>query len=61
MVVGFTTTYTSNAYHPQTFVSFKNICPLLFIKTVLDWNHLDDNTVNQSSLESFKAALQISY
>ena len=32
-----------------------------FIKTVLDWNHLDDNTVNQSSLESFKTALQHSY
>ena len=38
--------------------SFKNS---FFIKTVLDWNHLDDNTVNQSSLESFKAALQHSY
>jgi hypothetical protein len=34
---------------------FKNS---FFIKTVLDWNHLDDNTVNQSSLESFKTALQ---
>ena len=32
-----------------------------FMKTVLDWNHLDDNTVNQSSLESFKTALQHSY
>ena len=32
-----------------------------FIKTVLDWNHLDDNTVNQSTLESFKTALQHSY
>ena len=32
-----------------------------FIKTVLDWNHLDDNTVNQSSLKSFKTALQHSY
>jgi hypothetical protein len=37
---------------------FKNS---FFIKTVLDWNHLDDNTVNQSSLESFKTALQHSY
>jgi hypothetical protein len=37
---------------------FKNS---FFIKTVLDWNHLDDNTVNQSSLKSFKSALQHSY
>jgi hypothetical protein len=37
---------------------FKNS---FFIKTVLDWNHLDDNTVNQSSLKSFKTALQHSY
>jgi hypothetical protein len=32
-----------------------------FIKTVLDWNYLDDSTVSQSSLESFKTALQHSY
>ena len=37
---------------------FKNS---FFIRTVLDWNHLDDNKVNQSSLESFKTALQHSY
>jgi hypothetical protein len=37
---------------------FKNS---FFIKTLLDWNQLDDNTVNQSSLESFKTALQHSY
>jgi hypothetical protein len=29
MVVGFTTTYTSNAYHPQTFVSFWRASKLL--------------------------------
>jgi hypothetical protein len=37
---------------------FKNS---FFTKKLLDWNHLDDNTVNQSSLESFKTALQHSY
>jgi hypothetical protein len=37
---------------------FKNS---FLIKTLLDWNQLDDNTVNQSSLESFKTALQHSY
>ena len=29
----------------------------LFVKTAIDWNHLDEETVNTKKLEEFKTAL----
>jgi hypothetical protein len=36
-----------------------NIEHSFFVRTAVDWNHLDENTVSAEKLESFKSALAV--